>query len=383
LVIEKMSTYEDNNKKRKLDSSSSGSGSGSAADIVGDIAIIKDKIKQLSQSPRVEMWVSSNERNNDLVSHLTGVVGFKALRAGDIWIVLNGKLLLIIERKEIQDLSASIGKRSKEQKFKLRQMPIDSWRIVYLIEGDRHTRFMKARTAIVGAQANILLRDKMTLLHTKSALDTVYVLLKLYVKAHEHAGEWTETLARFPEINENFNPLAEQTQIAVNPPALQPKSGNHPAIVSCPAISTSTSTSQQSKPKPQFSDTELQFVQSYSTKKQNVENQRTCYLAQLRCIRQMSLPKACAIAARYPTMVQLVAFLADPKMPNKTKLKQIATMVYATDGVNNAKRQKKPAAEANAKEEQKSPARAPKTTRKLGPKLAERIYEFIVGSDKT
>jgi hypothetical protein len=75
--------------------------------LAADIVKFKQKLAELQKcSPHdIQVWVSSNERNDGLRTHLTGIVTFKQLHAGDIWFLVNGKLLLVLERKEVRSLS--------------------------------------------------------------------------------------------------------------------------------------------------------------------------------------------------------------------------------------------------------------------------------------
>ena len=59
------------------------------------------------------------------------------LDLGDIKVLLDDEIVSIIERKTINDLSASIKDgRYKEQKLRLLNTDIDRTKIVYVIEGE-------------------------------------------------------------------------------------------------------------------------------------------------------------------------------------------------------------------------------------------------------
>jgi len=397
-------------------------------DILQDIASVRAQvlaagIAAANRDSRVQLFVSSNEeRNDDLKQHLAGIAIFTLLHAGDLWIVLDGKLLYVIERKAFQDLGASIGPRLHMQVFKLKQMPLDSWRVLFLIEGSQYTRYTKGRSEMEGAQANLMLRDQMGVVHTQSQLDTVYWVLKRLLKALEFSDQphWTAILRRYPAVDTSFNPLEQQTVCVVVPSSSTSSSSSSQnttitAIGMDTKVPLSTSPAAAAAPAPgQLTATERAYVDAYDVIKAPLRNQRTCYVLQLAHIKQLGKPKAAAIAERFPTMVHLAAFFSNPHVDKATKLREIANLTFATSTpppINSRAQTSLPtaapaatAATAPAKKRQKtitaaaggqqrtsdqsSPAgpkqkkpRARSETRRVGPAAALKVYHMIVGDD--
>jgi ERCC4-type nuclease len=108
------------------------------------------------------------------------------LDIGDICFKKGEETILIIERKTINDLSASIiDGRSREQKMRLLGSGISKERIMYLIEGD----IMKTKTTIkggtstlVGSLINMCFRDGIRLYKSSSINETIFYIEKLFEK---------------------------------------------------------------------------------------------------------------------------------------------------------------------------------------------------------
>lgn len=113
------------------------------------------------------------------------------LDLGDFLFKKDGELVLIIERKSMNDLYSSIQDgRYKEQKMRLlNNYPLS--KIVYIIEGvlNGKTKFFKNSKVITeGALINMAFRDKLTLIRTtdlKETSDTLYRLGNKIVKNPE------------------------------------------------------------------------------------------------------------------------------------------------------------------------------------------------------
>jgi crossover junction endonuclease MUS81 len=124
-------------------------------------------------------------------------VVFGNLDLGDILIKKGDETVLIMERKTIQDLSASIiDGRHKEQKTRLMGSGIKSERIVYLIEGD----IVKTKTTVkggvntlVGSLINTQLRDGIKVYKTANIEETILFIEKVF----EKLGKDYETFFKF------------------------------------------------------------------------------------------------------------------------------------------------------------------------------------------
>jgi ERCC4-type nuclease len=102
----------------------------------------------------------------------------KPLLIGDIHIEKNGKVEYIIERKSKGDLYASITSgRYNDQKQRMRDSGIETYRIVYLVE---NLLYRKQQEKIIwSAITNTLYRDRMTVFQTKNIHESVKFLKSL------------------------------------------------------------------------------------------------------------------------------------------------------------------------------------------------------------
>jgi ERCC4-type nuclease len=102
------------------------------------------------------------------------------LDIGDIQYRYAGELKLIIERKSINDLVASVKDgRYKEQKFRLVHAS-NSARIMYIIEGKINKD--KNSKLVWGAILNTMIRDNIKVIRTFSIEETVFLVSKLKEK---------------------------------------------------------------------------------------------------------------------------------------------------------------------------------------------------------
>lgn len=98
------------------------------------------------------------------------------------------KVILVIERKSVADLKASIcDGRSREQKARLMNGEINIMNILYLIEGNMNKKLTDTISGIpydtlVGSLINTMLRDNIKIYKTQSMDETVEFLEKLLNK---------------------------------------------------------------------------------------------------------------------------------------------------------------------------------------------------------
>ena len=115
----------------------------------------------------------------------------KNLDIGDIHVYHNGVLVIIIERKTIADLIASIKDgRYKEQKLRLLAQP-KSTKIIYLIEGKivddcgESSQSSVSTSTIWSIFVKLLLRDSFNVFRTKSLKETGKFVSKIMEKGEE------------------------------------------------------------------------------------------------------------------------------------------------------------------------------------------------------
>jgi ERCC4-type nuclease len=128
-------------------------------------------------------------RENKLKEHFETKEGvsIEALDIGDILFKEDKENILVIERKTINDLSASIcDGRHREQKARLLGSGIHKSRILYLIEGNiinKSSRGVKGGSdTLIGSLINTLFRDGIKVYKTNSIKESITFIEKLYVK---------------------------------------------------------------------------------------------------------------------------------------------------------------------------------------------------------
>eukprot|EP01114_Cavostelium_apophysatum_P000980 TRINITY_DN10848_c0_g1_i1.p1 TRINITY_DN10848_c0_g1~~TRINITY_DN10848_c0_g1_i1.p1 ORF type:complete len:325 (+),score=75.25 TRINITY_DN10848_c0_g1_i1:74-1048(+) len=134
-----------------------------------------DAKSQSTQPKSVQITIDHREsRLKELFSGQSNVT-FKNLDVGDVMFEYNGQLVMIIERKTIGDVIASIrDKRWREQKMRLvGHYPLD--KILYLVEG-KHTEGTMNQVQYHGAVLNTIFRDGIKYLRTESTKETEAVL---------------------------------------------------------------------------------------------------------------------------------------------------------------------------------------------------------------
>lgn len=118
------------------------------------------------------------------------------LDLGDIVFKQKGDIILIIERKTINDLKASIcDGRHREQKARLLGCEIDNQRIMYLIEGnmdkDLNTKINGLPlNTLLGSLINTQLRDGIKIYKTQSINESVNFIIKLWEKLKKDGDKY-------------------------------------------------------------------------------------------------------------------------------------------------------------------------------------------------
>jgi ERCC4-type nuclease len=126
-----------------------------------------------------------DQRERELKEYFCDKATIETLDIGDILFRREKKIILIIERKSVDDLSASIcDGRSREQRARLLGSGIDRNRIMYLIEGNilKKTRVNGGSVTLVGSVINLLLRDGIMVHKTHNMEETKFFIERLYVK---------------------------------------------------------------------------------------------------------------------------------------------------------------------------------------------------------
>lgn len=133
----------------------------------------------------------------------------KALDVGDILFEHEGEIFLVIERKTVADLKASIcDGRAREQKARLVGSGVSKSRILYLIEGSLNKPLeaklhSMAVSTLVGSIINTQFRDGISVYKTQNITETTLFVKRLFQKFTE------DTIIYFSEKN-----ITEQSYVS-------------------------------------------------------------------------------------------------------------------------------------------------------------------------
>ena len=119
-------------------------------------------------------------------------VVYENLEYGDIQLLSNGEIVLVIERKTIDDLMASIKDgRYKNQKARSLQAFKQS-QLYYIIEGRlTFTPTSNVNTKIIqSAVINTMIRDKIACFHTSSLAETYELVIGIYNRVKEDPDKY-------------------------------------------------------------------------------------------------------------------------------------------------------------------------------------------------
>ena len=133
----------------------------------------------------IEIYLDKRER---YLTPLLPDAKLETLDLGDIQYRKNDEILLIIERKTLRDLSASImDGRSREQKARLLNCGFPRDRVLYVIEGDlpkdlsQNVGSVPGNT-LVGSMINTMFRDGLMIYRTSGTSETVSFINKVHSK---------------------------------------------------------------------------------------------------------------------------------------------------------------------------------------------------------
>lgn len=127
-------------------------------------------------------------RETALLEGLAGLCERENLELGDVQVVYEGRKI-IIERKTVSDLVASIKDgRYREQKARMQADPAVT-DICYFIEGVRGSTSIRDAAAI-GAIINSVFRDKLQVFFTTGTSDTIQWLIELWTRVKKEPGKY-------------------------------------------------------------------------------------------------------------------------------------------------------------------------------------------------
>jgi len=127
-------------------------------------------------------------RERAILSRLTAET--KNLILGDVCIQKDGHDIMIIERKTVADLSASIcDGRYQEQSFRLLESNLPPQRIVYLIEGDLNSVQSVPKKTLMSSMMSLWFTKGFTVVQTQNTDETVDYLHMLVDKVNKESTE--------------------------------------------------------------------------------------------------------------------------------------------------------------------------------------------------
>lgn len=133
-------------------------------------------------------------------------IAYENLEYADVNIYINGDLFLVIERKTLADLAASIKDgRYKKQKLNLLSK-LRREQILYLIEGPFDYTDTSAvsmggisKKILLSSMINTLIRDNIKVLTTKDVNDTIQCILSICSRIHEDPGKYLSNHVAEPQ----------------------------------------------------------------------------------------------------------------------------------------------------------------------------------------
>jgi ERCC4-type nuclease len=138
------------------------------------------------------------------VSSIKKLVKVENLDIGDIIIKINSNTILLIERKKMEDLGASIRDgRHKEQKYRIMNSNIPLKNVLFLIEGEikdlKHGNIKK--NTLLGAILNTMFRDGINVFRTKDVDETCFFLERFISKYLKDGNKNIKNLLNSKDTN--------------------------------------------------------------------------------------------------------------------------------------------------------------------------------------
>ena len=129
------------------------------------------------------MNIIIDNREKDLIYYFKNKknCSFENLELGDIAFKYNNKILILIERKKLDDLSKSIKDgRYKEQKKRMKEALHREVRKIYLIEGINMQKFKLSEKTFTSVIINTMIRDNFHVFRSKNIDETIKFIENIY-----------------------------------------------------------------------------------------------------------------------------------------------------------------------------------------------------------
>ncbi len=248
---------------------------------------------------------------------------FKNLDLGDIHIKYKEQTFLLIERKTMKDLIASVNDgRYREQKKRLLESGIPKERIMYLLEG-RIDDIPGQMKTLFGMIINTIFRDKIQIIRFETIEETIYFIKRIMEKLEKNDPN-------IIDININIINSTIKTNLENNDTQI---------------LDTNSENKNEQKDSIELNN---EYLSTIKLKKKDNLTTNNCSILQLAQIPGMSVSNAQVILDKYKSIAEIINSF------NQLEESKRSMMVSDIEiSLSNGK------------------------TRKLGKVLSERIYQYL------
>ena len=340
---------------------------------------VQEVLAQLRDAYQFELLVdtrepAANKGGRDLAtmrSALTAAVtsSTRALPAGDVWIVMWGRCVVVLERKALSDFAGSIKSgRLKEQLLKMTHMDIARGNRFLLVEGCMTKAAASSkngrgpgieRASLVRTQVNATLDQGIKLIHSESPLDSVCWILHMVLACHSSAEDWKADVLRCSPCS-FANPLLDAIARTPANPTTQASACPAPPHGQVPVVLDTRASPQDLES--DYLDVRAAARGGLKRKavlgkggKANLDSQRTTFLLQLMVVPGISRQKAETVAQHFPCWSSLCKHFSTG--PASAAQKHIAALEYVPVGGKPRKGKDQQEEGENQQDEQDDPPR--------------------------
>lgn len=239
-----------------------------------------------------------DNRENDLKKFFpeSETVEYQNMEIGDMKYTYQGKTFLLIERKTLPDLIASVNDgRYREQKLRIKHQHIPPYRVMYLLEGELMEIPGNSKT-YYGMVINTLMRDKFYVFRTFNTEETVQLMSRIKIKLETDPKKIIGDLLT---IDENQNEGNQNNQ-----------------------------------------GLEGEYLESIKLKKKDNMTPRMCSILQLSQIPGCSRKVATIIIDKFETIVKIIQAVSEKEIP-KDKIKVISELTFSSKNAKNEVKERK------------------------------------------
>jgi len=244
------------------------------------------------------MTLVLDNREKDLKEAFPNAL-YENLDIGDIKIIYNNQIFLLIERKTIKDVISSIKDgRYREQKKRLLSSPVPKNRIMYLIEGSLSSlsnlnNYNSNMLSIFGMIINTLFRDNLIVLRMENINETIYFIKRILEKLKE-----PDNIFILQNNIENTNNTLNNTNTNTN----NTNTNNNTNNIDSSSNDNTDNTNNNLIEK----DINLEYLGTLKLKKKENLTPYNCSILQLTQIPYMSVNSAKIVLDKYKSISNLI-----------------------------------------------------------------------------